>query len=202
MNKTILLSCLLALGGLSAVAQSSKFTFGIKGGVNYSNLKTSDNLTNENSILGYQAGVFARIGGLIYLQPELYLATKGNEYTGIETNGGITNIKGDIKFTTLDVPLLLGTKIGSNKLNLRFMGGPVISFILEKDNNLGSVYNQVSDFGNYKNQTLGLQAGAGIDLGNISFDARYEAGLSNISQSEKYNQQQRLFHLSLGFKLF
>jgi hypothetical protein len=46
-----------------------------------------------------------------------------------------------------------------------------------------------------------LQAGAGIDLGNISFDARYEAGLSNISQSEKYNQQQRLFHLSLGFKI-
>lgn len=202
MNKTILLSCLLALGGLSAVAQSSKFTFGIKGGVNYSNLKTSDNLTNENSILGYQAGVFTRIGGLIYVQPELYLATKGNEYTGIRTNGGITDIKGDIKFTTLDMPLLLGTKIGRNKSNLRFMGGPVISFILEKDNNLGSVYNQVSDFGNYKNQTLGLQAGAGIDLGNISIDARYEAGLSNISQSEKYNQQQRLVHLSLGLKLF
>lgn len=202
MKKTILLSCLLALGGLSAVAQSSKFTFGIKGGVNYSNLKTQDNLTNENSVLGYQAGVFARIGGHIYLQPELYLATKGNEYTGIQTNGGITDIKGNIKFTTLDVPLLLGTKIGRNKLNLRFMGGPVISFILEKDNNLGSVYNQVSDFGNYKNQTLGLQAGAGFDIGNISIDARYEAGLSNVSQSEKYNQQQQLVHLSLGLKLF
>jgi hypothetical protein len=97
---------------------------------------------------------------------------------------------------------LLGTKIGSNKLNLRFMGGPILSFIIQEDNSLGSVYNQVSDFGNYKNQTLGFQAGAGIDLGNISFDARYEAGLSNISRSEKYNQQQQLFHLSLGFKLF
>ena len=201
MKKTILLTCLLALSGLSTMAQSSKFTFGIKGGVNYSNLKTKDDLTNENSILGYQAGVFARFGGKLYLQPELYLGTKGNEYTGIQTNGSITDVKGNIKFTTLDVPLLLGTKIGTNKLNLRFMGGPIISFILDENNSLGAAYNQVSDFGNYKNQTLGLQAGAGFDLGNLTLDARYEAGLSNISKSEKYNQQQRLFHLSLGLKI-
>jgi hypothetical protein len=184
------------------MAQLPKFNLGIKGGINYSNLKTKDDLTNENSILGYQAGVFARIGGAgMYFQPEIYLGSKGNEYTGIQTNGSITDVKGKIKFTTLDIPLLLGTKIGPNKLNLRFMGGPIISFILDKENSLGAAYNQVSDFGNYKNQTIGLQAGAGIDLGNLTFDARYEAGLSNISQSEKYNQQQRLFHLSLGLKI-
>lgn len=201
MKKSILITCLLALSGLSTMAQTSKFTFGIKGGVNYSNLKTKDDLTNENSILGYQAGIFARIGGSMYVQPEIYIGTKGNEYTGIQTNGSITDVKGNIKFTTLDIPLLIGTKIGISKLNLRFMGGPIISFILDENNSLGAAYNQVTDFGNYKNQTLGLQAGAGIDLGNLTIDARYEAGLSNISKSDKYNQQQRLFHLSLGFKL-
>ena len=202
MKKIIVIAWFFLLSGLSTMAQSSKFTFGIKGGVNYSSLKTKDNLTNENSILGYQAGVFARMGGAgLYFQPELYLGTRGNEYTGIQTNGSMTNVKGEIKFTTLDVPLLVGTSIGTSKLNLRFMGGPIISFVLDEDNSLGAAYNQVSDFGNYKNQTLGLQAGAGIDLGNLTFDARYEAGLSNISQSEKYNQQQRLFHLSLGLKI-
>lgn len=202
MKKTIVITCLVVLSGLGAIAQAPKFNFGIKGGVNYSNLKTKDDLTNENGILGYQAGVFARVGGAgIYFQPELYLGTKGNEYTGIQTNGSTTNVKGKIKFTTLDIPLLVGTTIGAKNLNLRFMGGPIVSFIIDENNSLGSVYNQVSDFSNYKNQTLGLQAGAGIDLGNLTFDARYEAGLSNISQSDKYNQQQRLFHLSLGFKL-
>jgi hypothetical protein len=49
---------------------------------------------------------------------------------------------------------------------------------------------------------LGIQAGGGVDLGNLTLDLRYEAGLSNISESEKYNQKQNLFHLSLGFKLF
>ena len=195
-------TCLLGLSGLTAMAQIPKFTFGIKGGVNYSNLKTKDDLTDENSIMGYQAGIFTRVGAAgLYFQPELYLGTKGNEYTSIETNSGMMDVKGKIKFTTLDLPLLVGTKIGTNKLNLRFMAGPIVSFIIDENNNLGTAYNSVVDFGNYKKQTLGFQAGSGVDLGNLTFDVRYEAGLSNISQSEKYSQQQNLFHLSLGFKL-
>jgi hypothetical protein len=202
MKKIIMFICLLGITGLTAMAQIPKFTLGIKGGVNYSNLKTKDDLTDENSIIGYQAGIFTRVGAAgFYFQPELYLGTKGNEYTSIETNSGIVDVKGKIKFTTLDLPLLIGTKIGTNKLNLRFMAGPIMSFILDENNTLGTAYNSVTDFGNYKKQTLGFQAGSGIDLGNLTFDVRYEAGLSNISQSEKYSQQQNLFHLSLGFKL-
>ena len=202
MKKIIMFTCLLGITGITAMAQIPKFTFGIKGGVNYSSLKTKDDLTDENSIMGYQAGIFTRVGGAgIYFQPELYLGTKGNEYTSIETNSGMMDVKGKIKFTTLDLPLLVGTKIGTNKLNLRFMAGPIVSFVIDENNNLGTAYNSVTDFGNYKKQTLGFQAGSGIDLGNLTFDVRYEAGLSNVSQSEKYSQQQNLFHLSLGFKL-
>ena len=203
MKKIILFTCLLGITAITTMAQKSKFTFGIKGGVNYSNLKTKDDLTNEKNIMGYQAGIFSRVGGAgLYFQPELYLGTKGNEFTSLVMNSAMINVKGKIKFTTLDLPLLVGTKIGSNKLNLRFMGGPILSFIIDENNTLGSAYNSVIDFGNYKKQTLGFQAGSGIDLGNLTFDVRYEAGLSNASQSEKYSQQQNLVHLSLGFKLF
>lgn len=202
MKKIIMFTCLLGITGLTAMAQIPKFTFGIKGGVNYSNLKTKDDLTDENSIMGYQAGIFTRVGAAgFYFQPELYLGTKGNEFTSIETSSAMMDVKGKIKFTTLDLPLLVGTKIGTNKLNLRFMAGPIVSFIIDENNNLGTAYNSVTDFGNYKKQTLGFQGGSGIDLGNLTFDVRYEAGLSNISQSEKYSQQQNLFHLSLGIKL-
>ena len=124
------------------------------------------------------------------------------QFTSLEMGTAMIVAKGKIKFTTLDLPLLVGTKIGSNKLNLRFMGGPILSFIIDENNTLGSAYNSVIDFGNYKKQTLGFQAGSGIDLGNLTFDVRYESGLSNVSQSEKYSQQQNLVHLSLGFKLF
>jgi len=203
MKKIILGCCLLLSTGMAAMAQLPAFSFGIKGGVNYSSLKTKDDLTDQNSIMGYQVGVFSRIGAIgMYFQPELYLGSKGNEFIRIEnTSGSSVEAKGKVKFTTLDLPLLLGTKIGPNKLNLRFMAGPVVSFIVDENTTFDSAYQGVTDFGNYKKQTLGAQAGAGVDLGNLTVDLRYEAGLSNVSQSEKYNQKQNLFHLSLGFKL-
>jgi len=201
MKKLFMAGCLLLITGLSAYAQ--KFSLGIKGGVNYSSLKTKDNLTDENNIMGYQVGVFARAGATgLYFQPELYLGTKGTEYTMIQTSSETVEQKAKVKFTTLDLPLLLGTKIGVDKLNLRFMAGPVVSFKIDDETTFPSAYSQVSDFGNYKNQALGIQAGGGVDLGNLTLDLRYEAGLSNLSESEKYNQKQNLFHLSLGFKLF
>ncbi len=203
MKKIILGCCLLLSTGMAAMAQLPAFSFGIKGGVNYSNLKTKDDLTDQNSIMGYQVGVFSRIGAVgMYFQPELYLGSKGNEFIRIEnTSGSSVEAKGKVKFTTLDLPLLLGTKIGPNKLNLHFMAGPVVSFIVDENTTFDSAYQGVTDFGNYKKQTLGVQAGTGVDLGNLTVDLRYEAGLSNVSQSEKYNQKQNLFHLSLGFKL-
>lgn len=203
MKKIILGCCLMLTTSVAAMAQLPSFAFGIKGGVNYSNLKTKNDLTDQNSIMGYQVGVFSRIGAIgMYFQPELYLGSKGNEFVRIEnTSGTSVEAKGKVKFTTLDLPLLLGTKIGPNKLNIRFMAGPVISFIVDENTTFDSAYQNISDFGNYKKQTLGVQAGTGVDLGNLTVDLRYEAGLSNVSQSEKYSQKQNLFHLSLGLKI-
>ena len=58
MKKIILAACLMFISGMTAMAQLPSFAFGIKGGVNYSSLKTKNDLTDENSIMGYQAGIF------------------------------------------------------------------------------------------------------------------------------------------------
>ncbi|MEJ7780368.1 MAG: porin family protein [Daejeonella sp.] len=202
MKKIILISCLLLTVSFAAVAQLPSFTFGIKGGVNYSKLKTKDDLTDENSIAGYQVGIFTRLGGLgLYLQPELYLGSKGNDFVKVNTGSNTVAASGKVRFTTLDIPVLLGTKIGPSKLNLRFMAGPVISFVVNEKTTFDSAYENLQDFDNYKNQNWAFQAGTGVDLGNLTVDLRYEAGLSNISKSNEYNQKQNLFHLSLGLKL-
>lgn len=203
MKKIALSVSIVLISSMIALAQQLPITFGIKGGVNYSTLKTTKDLTDQNSIAGYQAGIFFRFGAAgIFFQPELYLGSKGNEFIQIKDNSGTEiSANGKVKFTTLDLPLLLGTKIGTNKLNLHFMAGPVVSFIIDENTTFPAAYQGISDFGNYKKQALGLQAGTGVDLGNLSLDLRYEAGLSNISKSEKYSQKQNLFHLSLGIKL-
>ena len=200
MKKLFLLAGLLISTSTAVLAQLPSFTGGIKGGVNYSELKGEEDLTDANSILGYQFGVWTRLGGAgLYLQPELYLGSKGGENPIVINGGTETEVNGKVKFTTLDLPILVGTKFGPNKLNFRLMAGPVISFIVDENTSTDEAYESIKD---YKNQALGLQAGAGVDLGNLTVDLRYEAGLSNISQSDKYDQKQNLFHLSLGLKLF
>jgi hypothetical protein len=203
MKKVILISCIVIAASVTAMAQLPNFAFGIKGGANFSKLKTVDNLTDENSIVGYHVGIFTRLGVAgLYLQPELYLGSKGNNFIKIEdTSGNEVQANGKVRFTTLDLPLLIGTKIGPSKLNLRFMAGPVASFVINENTTFDSAYRNISDFGNYKKQNWAYQAGAGVDVGNLTVDLRYEGGLSNVSRSNEYNQKQNLVHLSLGIKL-
>lgn len=199
MKRTVLLSCLMVFTAITAFAQLPSFNLGLKGGINVS--KLNSNFLNEENRLGYQVGAWARIGGLgLYVQPEAYLGTKGSDFRILQNNNQVET-EGEVKFTTLDVPVLLGTKIGPQNFNIRFMAGPVISFIVDDKTTFQSASAQVTDFNNYKNQTWAAQAGAGIDFGNLSIDARYEAGLSNISRNDQFDQKQNLWHISLGYKI-
>ncbi|GAB2974481.1 hypothetical protein GCM10027049_05940 [Mucilaginibacter puniceus] len=194
MKKYLLSAAALLIISISAHAQSS--TFGIKGGINFSKINT-DNL-NESTVTGYQAGLFARFGSSFYVQPEVYVASSGGKVNG---NVGAAAYNGDIKFTTLNVPLLFGKSFGSNNLNFRLMVGPVYSYIMNQDKNFSANFSGAyADFGNYNNSTLGYQAGAGFDVGPITADVRYEGGLTEINKS--YGQKQNLWAVSVGFKFF
>ncbi|WP_421941983.1 porin family protein [Pedobacter sp.] len=198
MKKIIFSVVFLTLGWATSQAQS--FNLGVKAGVNLA--KINADFASEENRLGYQIGAWARIGNSIYLQPEAYIGSKGNKFISItQDNGNEVSAEGKVKFTTLDIPLLLGTKFGSKNLNFRVMAGPVLSLVLDENTSFSSAFNQATDFDNYKNQAFGIQAGAGVDVGSISVDLRYEAGVSNISKSEKYKQTPNLFQLSLGFKI-
>ena len=199
MKKIIFSIVFLTLGWATSKAQT--FNLGVKAGVNLAKLNAD--FASEENRLGYQIGAWARIGGAsFYVQPEAYIGSKGNKFISIQQdNGNEVSAEGKVKFTTFDVPVLFGTKFGAKNLNFRVMAGPVVSFILDENSTFSSAYQQATDFSNYKNQALGAQFGAGVDVGSISVDLRYEAGLSNISKSEKYTQKPNLFQLSLGFKI-
>lgn len=199
MKKIIFSIVFLTLGWANSQAQT--FNLGIKAGINLA--KINADFASEENRLGYQIGAWARIGGAsFYVQPEAYIGSKGNKFISF-TNNNNTEVEaeGKVKFTTLDIPVLLGTKFGAKNLNFRLMAGPVVSFVLDENSTFSSAYQQATDFDNYKNQAFGVQAGAGVDVGSISVDLRYEAGLSNISKSEKYSQKPNLFQLSLGLKI-
>ena len=188
MKKILLSAALLVAVCISAQAQ---FSVGIKGGVNFSKINT-DNLSSS-SRTGYQAGIFTRFGSALYLQPELYVSGTGGEFHSSDNS-----VSGNAHFTNLNVPVLIGHSFGEKNLNFRIMAGPVYTSVLSK-NLSQSLDDAYADFGHYKNSTLGFQAGAGVDIGAITADLRYEGGLTKINSD--FGQRQNLWALSVGFKI-
>lgn len=203
MKKILLSVCVFLATAVAASAQLlPAFNFGLKGGVNFSELK-SDFYSGSNRT-GYLVGAWARIGGAgVHFQPELYLAGKGSQVDAIEVTPDRGSVEADAKvnFTSLDLPLLIGTRVGIGPLGARFHAGPHVSFIIDQDENISDQFQQVADFSTYKNQAFAITGGVGLDISQISLDLRYEHGLSNISKNDTYDQKLRLFNLSLGFKL-
>ncbi len=194
MKKLFLIGFVVMVFAAQSFAQ---FNVGLKAGLNYSTIKAENNEFNESGILGYHIGAWARVGNAVYLQPELYLGSKGADLKFTQA-GTTVEQSGKARFTTIDVPVLLGTKIGMENFNFRLMAGPAFQFNLDTDD---SAFNQAvdPDFYRYRDFVTNLQAGAGVDFGNLSVDLRYETSLKDINKNN--GQKQNLIHLGVGFKL-
>jgi hypothetical protein len=195
MKKLILSALFLCFSVIAFGQVLPSFQFGIKGGTNLSKLTTDNTLGSDNRS-GYYAGVWARLGAAgIHFQPELYLAGKNTTLTNA---AGLEN---KVRFTSVDVPLLVGTKIGAAGVGLRLNTGPVVSFILDDKQSFGDAAGSVFQ-GNFKNQAIAWQFGAGFDFGKLGLDLRYEAGLSKIGKSGYNDTKLNLFTLGLALRLF
>lgn len=199
MKKIVLFSLFICFSAVAFGQILPSFQFGVKGGANLSKLSSHSTFSSDNSA-GYYAGVWARIGAAgIHFQPELYLSGKNTTMTSNEA--GSVGQENKVKFTSLDVPLLIGTKIGAAGIGLRLNTGPVISFILDDKQSLGDAAGSVFK-GNFKNQAVAWQFGAGVDLGKLGVDLRYEAGISKLGKQNYDGQRLNLFTLGLALKLF
>lgn len=194
--KKIILSVMLALSSIFAFGQlMPKFNFGIKGGLNLSKFKTTNTFSSDNQA-GYFVGVWTRFGAAgLHLQPELYLTGKNAK---LISSAGSENT---VKFTSLDVPILIGTKIGAAGVGLRLNTGPVVSFILNDEQNFGQAASSAFN-GKFKDQAYAWQFGAGLDISKLSVDLRYESGLSKINAENYPTTKLNLFTLGLGYRLF
>jgi hypothetical protein len=194
--KKIILSALLFFTSAAAFSQIlPSFQFGIKGGANLSKFSTGNLLSSENTA-GYYAGFYARVGAAgINLQPELYLAGKNSTLKNSEGE------KSDVRFTSLDVPILIGTKIGAAGVGFRLNTGPVVSFILDKKQTFGNAASSAIH-GDFKDQAFAWQFGAGLDIASLGVDLRYEQGLTKLGQDGYQANRLSLFTLGLSYRLF
>ncbi len=158
--KNTFLIILFAIGCLSTYAQK-KSGFGIKAGLNYSSNgeyleAVGEALQNPDANVGYHIGLYGKLGDKFYLRPELV-------YT--HTKSGYSD--GDLKIDKLDVPVLGGWRI-IGPLNIFI--GPSFQYILNSKFSDITIDNIENDF------TVGLNVGAGVNLGRIGLEIRYETG--------------------------
>ncbi|MDE3744099.1 outer membrane beta-barrel protein [Maribacter polysaccharolyticus] len=161
MRKTILLA-IIALTSLTTFAQTES-GFGIKGGLNYNANgdyfeSTGEAARNPDRNVGYHFGIFGKIGNRMYLRPELVYTKTKSDYDGD---------KFDI--SKLDLPLLVGAKIIGP---LHVFAGPAFQYILDTEFEGITINDIENDF------TVGVNIGAGLNLGKLGIDLRYERGFS------------------------
>lgn len=196
MKKILFTVAIVSLFAFKSQAQLlPKFQFGVKAGANLTSLSGSSSLSSDNRA-GYLGGFFARFGALGFnFQPELYLTSKNVD---INTS---TSASTKAKFTSIDVPLLFGGKVGAFGFGGRFYTGPLLSFAINKDKSFFNAAGQAVTF-DYKDSNFAWTVGAGVDIRKISIDLRYEAGLSKqtyVDGSTNIKTRVSLFNLSLGY---
>ena len=202
MKKLLLSAAILFTTALASQAQIlPKVQFGVKAGANLTSLSNSGSTFNSDNRAGYLGGFWARFGALGFnFQPEIYVTSKNVDINN-GTNGTASN---SAKFTSIDVPLLLGTKIGALGLGGRFYAGPLLSFAINRDQSFIGAAGRAGTL-DYKDSNFALTAGVGVDIQRVSVDLRYEAGLTKqtyLDGSDNIKTRVSLFNLSLGYRLF
>ncbi len=191
------------------LTHAQKFTLGIKGGVNTSQLTMGDFVgtrmsPNGGSVLfvngktirdnlqaslnqktGLVGGIFMRFGKHIFVQPEFLVSTKGGSFDIIRNDRPDTPVTEtiDVRYTSFDVPILFGLKGGPFRIN----AGPVASFIVgnnEKLNDALRAYTSGSFENAINKATYGYQLGAGLDILGFSIDVRREGTFNNLSSAQ------------------
>ena len=208
MKKVILLVALI-ISSISLPAQS--FDWGPKINIgspdvsvkDIKNLKNNDNNINDllkvkDASINLQLGVYARLKLLgFYIQPEAMFSNSSSE---IRYN----DIKGEVKLNKVDVPVMIGKRF----LKIfRVNAGPVFSLKLSQDIEQSGIKDASEEIStNYKNATVGLQYGIGLDISMITIDLRVEKGLQSISDEvkiagENFSTDQRLDQVMLAIGL-
>lgn len=122
--KTIKISFLLALITMAASSVQAQVSFGIRAGVNFSNINGKDAADDklENKLLpGFNAGVNVEIpvADQFYLQPGLLFTTKGTKWED-------SDVKSSIGYIELPINLVFKPELGAGKMLLGF--GPYVAY--------------------------------------------------------------------------
>jgi hypothetical protein len=162
--------------------------FGIKGGLNLTNLH-SNNFADNNLKAGFNAGIFSKIPVTpgFSIQPELLYSVKGNKS---DYNNFIEG-SGEYRFNLgyVELPLLAVVNLAKN---FSIHGGGYAAYLAYADikdvNNNGNI-NGITELNenNFNRWDFGLAGGVAFDIEHFTLGARYNYGLVDIGKSGNFS---------------
>lgn len=204
MKKAIFFFFLLALTPFAAEAQ---FKIGLRGGLSTTDLNSETVNTNglrlaiDDASYGYHLGLFVRghLSERVYLQPEFLFNSNSVDFKLEGFGTGLGNRILTEKYQNLDIPFMLGYKLGP----LRLEGGPVGHVHIRSKSDLDELDGYEKRFEDFQ---LGYQVGGGFDIWKFLIDVRYEGNFNNFGehmriagQEVKFSQNPSRIVFTLGF---
>ena len=156
--------------------------FGIKGGLNLSNLIVNDaEIDDANMKIGATIGGFARIPLLdwLFLQPEVLYTTKGSKY-----KYGQTTVKANSSY--IDIPVLLSLNVFGTPVSIH--AGTQFSILTNAKYKYESPIfaNETvidDDKNSFKSWDVGAAAGIGINLEKMQIQLRVIRGFREVEEN-------------------
>ncbi len=186
---------------------------GVRGGLNFSSLPSTSQIVHEGVMIeslsdSYTGFHFGLVGHLslfnFFIQPELLYTQTGQEMAISFSQNGTEMDVFTNTYSHLSIPVIGGTSFGP----LRVGVGPVLSVLLDSKQGIPNVMGEELDFQN-NNATVGFQAMAGVKIGNLMLDLKYEGNLSRLGDGISigdtpfdFDTRPRQFIISLGILVF
>lgn len=165
---------------------STGASFGIKGGVNFSNLYTED-VDDNNVLTSFNVGVFVSmpLTSFLSIQPEFLYSRKGAE---LVYDNAFASGTGKFKLNYLEAPVLLKINITEN---FNVHAGPYFAYLIDAQvtNESGSGdfdFEENMDNDDFNKFDYGIAVGAGFDFSSIGFGVRYNHGLATVGKERSF----------------
>jgi hypothetical protein len=183
MKKSIAVVMALVFLAFTSFAQNA--TFGIKAGYNAASLEV-DGGTDYDSRSAMHGGFLAHIHVTNHfaVQPELVFSMQGGE-------SGSTKLK----MNYINVPVLLQYM----NSGFRIQTGPQIGFLVSAESKVGNIEVDVDDAFDSIDFSWAIGAGYLFPAG-IGIDARYNIGISDISDDPDFEVRNRVFQVGLFYQ--
>lgn len=180
--------CVVGLAFLAFIsaASSQNTSFGVKAGYNSSSVEISDD-DDFDAKSGIHIGALAHIhvSKHFAVQPELVYSCQGGESGNSK-----------LKLSYINIPILAQYMVSDG---FRLQTGPQFGFLVSAKQKIGDVEIDVDDSFNSIDVSWAL-GGSYIFSSGFGIDARYNIGLSNISDDSDFDAKNRVFQVGLFYQ--